>query len=342
MKRRLIAYTHGSDDPAGRFRIAQYAALLGEADWDVSLRPRSPARPWKSRHPRAAVWLRRLRRLGDIRAASSYDVAFLNRDLLEGQPRYERLLLKRNPRVVFDFDDAIFLGQKAAHVEWICKRAAWVTAGNESLADFARQFADRVTVLPTAVDTDTYEVQSATTEGPVRVGWLGSDQSIRETLLPQIPMLARLQAELGFELVVVTKPIPRIPECGLGWTYREWTPQLEAGIASLFDIGIMPLSDTPFQRGKCGCKLLQYMAAGLPAVASPVGINRTLMQDGRHGYLVSSEREWRSALSSLLVDPQLRSRLGTQGRAFVEEHYSVRKWFPVLLDVLLRVSSQPR
>lgn len=342
MSRRLIAYTHGSDDPAGRFRIAQYADLLRDAGWELSLRPRRPARPWKNRYPRCAFWLRRLRRLWDIQAASNYDVAFVNRDLLEGRHSYERRLLARNPRMVFDFDDAIFLGEKAAHVGWVCERAAWVTVGNEVLADFARRFTNRVTVLPTAVDTDAYQKRQLHEAGTVRVGWIGSDQSVRETLFPFAPLVARLQAEIGFEFVVVTRPRPQMPDCGLRWTYREWSPDIETRIAELFDIGIMPLTDTAYQQGKCGCKLLQYMAAGMPAVASPVGVNTDLLGNGRRGYLASSEEEWREALSRLVVDSSMRQMLGNQGRAFVEQCYSVQRWFPVLLDVLLRACDPRR
>ncbi len=348
MRRRLIAYTHGRDDPAGRFRIAQYADSLRGAGWDLSLRPTHPARPWQSPYRNAqakwidqryGVWRRRLRRLWDIHAAARYEVAFLNRDLLESRNFYERRLLARNPRLVFDFDDAIFLGDKATHVGWVCRHAAWVTAGNESLADFARQFTDRVTVLPTVVNTDAYQVRSGVGTEPLRVGWLGSDASIRETLFPFAPLLARLQAEIGFEFDVVTKPRPPMPTCGLRWTYREWTPKVETHIAELFDIGIMPLADTPFQQGKCGCKLLQYMAAGLPVVASPVGVNAALIDGGRGGFLARTEDEWRSALSRLAADPSLRRRLGADGRAFVERDYSVQRWFPVLLDVLLKAAA---
>ncbi len=351
MKKRLIAYTHGRDDPAARFRIGQYAACLREAGWNLSLRPLHPERPRRSHvrnkyarrvHQAWGVSRRRLRRLWDIQAAAHYDVAFVNRDLLENRNFYMQRLLARNARVIFDFDDAIFLGQKADHIEWVCRHAAWVTAGNEHLADFARQFTDQVTVLPTVVDTDAYRTRRTAESRPLRVGWLGSDLSIRETLFPYASMLARLQAELGFEFVVVSKPRPPIPECGLQWTYHEWSPEAETNIADLFDIGIMPLTDEPYQQGKCGCKLLQYMAAGLPAIASPVGINAAVLGDGTRGLPASSEADWRTPLSRLVSDPTLRQQLGAKGRAFVEKEYSIKRWFPILLDILVKVDALPR
>lgn len=345
--RRLIAFAHERGGPASRFRVEQFLPLLERAGWEVSLRTQHPARPWESPyrsgavrwlHRRARTSLRHVRRMRDVRDASAYDVVLLNRDLLGGRSEYEDELFRRNPRVVFDFDDAIYLGDKAAHVAGVCARAAWVTAGNETLAAFARRHTDRVTVLPTVLDTDACVVRrDHSRDGRVRVGWLGSDRSIRETLLPHLATLARLRDELGFELVIVTKPAPELPSALGAWRRVEWSPEVETRIAELFDVGIMPLVDEPFQRGKCGLKLLQYMAAGLPAVASPVGINARLLADGR-GLCATSADEWRDALAALVGDAGLRATLGAAGRAFVEERYALRAWLPVLEDILSRVA----
>ena len=350
MNKRLIAYVHGVDDPAGRFRIGQYMPHLRQAGWDVSLRPRRPAQPWitpwkspllQAAHRRIGGLVRRINRLRDIDAAARFDAVFLNRDLLEGRYVYEERLFRHNPRVVFDFDDAIFLGEKADHIGRICERAAWVTVGNESLAAFARQFTPRVTVIPTAIDTSLYHGgpdRATATTGALRIGWLGSSQSIAQTLYPHVGMVAELQRELDFEFVIVSKPRPEPPRHGLRWTYVEWSPLVETQIANHFDVGIMPLIDEPYQRGKCGCKLLQYMAAGLPAVASPVGINKELLGGGDRGFAASEPTEWRRALAALMDDAGLRNRLGRVGRQFVAEQYSVDRWFPELLSVIEQVS----
>lgn len=344
--RRLVAYSHELGGPASRFRVEQYLPLLERAGWSVSLRTQVPARPWdspyrgalRSVHRRVRMRLREMRRRLDVRAASSYDVVLLNRDLLGGRADFEDELFRRNPRVVFDFDDAIFLGHRERHVADICARAAWVTAGNPHLAEFARRHTDRVSVLPTVVDTDAFVVRrDHERSGRIRVGWLGSDRSIDETLRPHLPMLARLRDEIGIELVVVTKPRPKLPPALGPWRWVEWNPSVEARIAELFEIGVMPLVDTPFQRAKCGCKLLQYMAAGLPAVASPVGINERLLEGGR-GLLADGEQEWRLALGSLAGDVALRRRLGESGRSFVEREYSLARWAPVLDEILSRVA----
>jgi len=296
----------------------------------------------KAFHQRTGLLLRRLNRFRDIYDASSFDVVFVNRDLLEGNVRYEKLLLRRNSRVIFDFDDAIFLGGKAAHIQWICQNAAWVTAGNEYLAQFARPLTKRVTVLPTVVEVNKYLLkQDLSGTGPFRVGWCGSDRSIEQTLFPYIEMFAHLQTRLGFEFVMMTKPKPVLPDSSLRWSYVEWSEAQETQIASYFDVGIMPLTNDEYQNGKCGCKILQYMAAGLPAVVSPVGINPKLVEHGERGFLADTEEEGFFALRTLMSDHVLRQKFGSAGRDFVEREYSLRVWLPVLLELLRRVSESP-
>jgi glycosyltransferase involved in cell wall biosynthesis len=124
----------------------------------------------------------------------------------------------------------------------------------------------------------------------------------------------------------------------LRWEFVEWSPLLETRIAALFDIGIMPLVDEPFQRGKCGCKVLQYMSASLPVVASPVGINCELIANGTRGLVASGKEGWREALAMLIAAPALRLSMGQAGRAFVEQNYSVRRWFPQMLAIVEHVA----
>ena len=287
--------------------------------------------------------MRRRHRLQDLRDAHSYDAIFLNRDLLAGEVIWEQRLIKQNPRVVFDFDDAIFLGEKKRrHIEWICRHAAWVTAGNEYLADFARRVNSNVTVLPSVVDTGKYTVKnySLPHSGPLRLGWMGSAHSIRQTLYPHLGMLAKLQQEIGFEFKVISNPKPNFPKSGLQWTFIPWSPESELQIGDLFDVGIMPLVSNAFQQGKCGLKLLQYMAAGLPVIASPVGVNRGIV--GTNGYLASSEPEWHQAVKALDTDRKLLREFGMAGRAFCEKNYDLRAWAGVLVQILEAVAEMRR
>ncbi len=283
--------------------------------------------------------MRRINRLKDIRDARSFDVVLVNRDLLGGKVFYEKRLFCSNSRVIFDFDDVIFLGQKEAHIGWICRNAAWVTAGNAYLAQFASRFTDRITVLPTVLEVDRYRVKEHVhADEPPWVGWCGSDRSIRETLFPFAGMFAELQRRLGFEFVIITKPKPELPDSGLHWHYVEWSEDIETELAFHMDIGVMPLIPDEFQKGKCGCKILQYMAAGIPAVASPVGVNTHLINHGRGGFLAETAGDWYRALRRLMSDHSLRREFGSSGRTYVEREYALKVWLPLLLELLERVS----
>lgn len=339
-----MAITHGTTDPASRFRIVQYLPFFARAGWNVSHRSKAPdsihhpilrllCSPWRK-------WTKARSRRRDIRDSADYDVVFQNRDLLAGKLVWEQLLASRNPRLIFDFDDAIFLGKRRSHVEWLCRNAAWVTAGNEYLAEFARQFTSRVTMVPTVVDTAAYVVRTGSQSPgrPFRLGWLGSGHSIRETLFPHLEMLAAIQRDVAFEFVVVSSPRPILPETGLRWTFIEWSPKVETRVAGLFDAGIMPLVDNEFQRGKCGLKLLQYMAAGLPVIASPVGVNREFVP-GR-GFLAAGPGEWRTAIERLAADPALCASMGAAGRTYCTAGYDMAAWAPKLITLAESVASE--
>jgi glycosyltransferase involved in cell wall biosynthesis len=351
--RTLLGFTQSAFDPASRVRFIQYIPTLQAAGWAVSHRPNRPDRQWNSPlkgrlarglHYRAGRLLMKTNRLLDIRAAKDFDVVFVNRDLAGRGIRFEELLLRRNPRVVFDFDDAIFAFPKTEPmVRWMCQHAAWVTPGNEYLADYARRYTSRVTVVPTVIDTDRYSTHLRPDGGngqPVRVGWSGSDQSIGATLAPCLELLAYAQQQLHFEFVVITNSRPKLPRTDLRWTFRPWSPDGEGELASELDVGIMPLVDDGFQRGKCGLKLLQYMAAGLPAVASPVGVNRQIVLQGRTGFLAETPDQWYQALRALVTSAALRTEMGAAGRERCLEEYSLNRWAPALFQLLDRVSQQ--
>ncbi|HEU4584767.1 MAG TPA: glycosyltransferase family 4 protein [Gemmatimonadaceae bacterium] len=350
--RELMGITQSAFDPASRVRFIQYIPLLEEAGWRVSHRPNRPDRQWYSRlpnrvargvHYRAGRAMMHVNRVRDVMDAGSYDAVFLNRDLMASELRYEQALLARNPRVVFDFDDAIFVGGRKGerHARWMCEHAAWVTPGNAYLAEWSRQWTDRVTIIPTVIDTDRYERKEwsdADFARPMRVGWTGSDNSIGVTLFPHLEMLARSQKELGFELVIISNTEPTLPVSGMKWRFHPWRAEEEGALGRMFDVGIMPLVDDAFQRGKCGFKLLQCMAAGLPTIGSPVGVNSEIVQEGCTGFLATTDDEWHEALRVLTETPELRASMGMAGWERCENDYSVHRWFPELLATLDRVA----
>jgi len=346
----LLAMTKGAHDPASRFRLVQWIPHLERAGWEVKHYPCRPDHMWSSSlsghwvralHHRTGKAVRWANRLRDINTCGSADAVFVNRNLAGRGIFLERRLLKSNPRVIFDFDDAIFVGPGERVAELMCRNAAWVTPGNDYLAEYARQFTDRVTVVPTVIDTDRYPALPCHNRPLVRVGWSGSDQSLPTTLFPYLGMLRDLQKSFKFELVIVTNTRPILPVVDLEWRFHAWSAEDESRLGEKFDIGLMPLLDDHFQRGKCGLKLLQYMAAGLPTIASPVGVNRQITEPGVTGFLASTGTEWAQAIQNLISNPSLRIAMGAAGRQRCRNDYSVERWMPVMLFLLGRVASLP-
>ena len=349
---KLMGMTQSGFDPASRFRFVQFIPHLRNAGWEVEHRPNRPDRQWTSPlrsrfaravHYRAGRWIMKANRCCDTWDSRRYDALFVNRDFAGEGPWLNRLFRPVIRRGVFDFDDAIFVGPHEARVRWMCANARWVTPGNEYLAAYARQHASRVTVIPTVIDTDAYVPRAygpAKSTRRVRVGWSGSDQSIHATLVPYLKVLAAVQAKADFELVVITNSRPTLPDLGLRWTFHPWRSEEEPWLESKFDIGIMPLVDNEFQKGKCALKLLQYMAAGLPVVASPVGVNREIMGQNLAGMAAATEAEWHLALGLLLNDERLRTVMGRAGRELCEREYPIRRWLPVLLGIFEQLAQE--
>jgi len=222
------------------------------------------------------------------------------------------------------------LGQK---IDSVMRHAAIVIAGNNYLAERAyRAGANRVEIIPTVVDTERYQPkQKAVGEVPI-VGWIGTPQTSRY-LKPLLPVFESLKNEMPVRFVAVGAN----PEDFEGTPVEAWPWSEESEVASVqqFDIGIMPLVDSPWERGKCGYKLIQYMACGVPVVASPVGVNCEIVVSDKNGLFADSAGEWDKALRTLInVDSEVRKRMGGAGRARVEEWYSVHAQASRLLNKL--------
>jgi glycosyltransferase involved in cell wall biosynthesis len=248
---------------------------------------------------------------------------------------------------VYDLDDALFVGSAAfmnRRFQWAkqearrciecLRRARLGIVGNSFLADHARQYGRRVEVVPSCVDPARQPVHSHGPTDVVTIGWIGSHTTL-EYLRPILPTIAQLnEHHRRAKLVVIGGDTGIRAE----WLeHREWSLDTENREISAFDIGIMPLPDTVWTRGKCGYKVLQYFAAGVPAVASPVGVTAELVSDDR-GILPSSREEWHSALELLINDVDERRERGANARAFVERNYSYQRWAPDVAALLHSVT----
>jgi len=264
--------------------------------------------------------------------------------VIEGQlfpylpPLAERLLRWSGYRMVIEMDDAIYLTRgHEKKMPALLAIATGAIVGNDQLASYARQFSPRIWVVPTVVDTDRFipdrpsvSASSKQSSETITLVWIGLAYNLKY-LKVLVPALRALQARFHIILRVVCSQTPQMP--GVNMEFRRWTMHREVSDLQDASIGVMPLEDTEWARRKCGLKLLQYMAVGLPAVASPVGVNSDIITTGHNGFLASTEQEWYDHLEYLCRQPQLRLQIGLAGRRTVEERYSLAVWGPRLAEV---------
>jgi len=287
-------------------------------------------------------------RLLRLLTARRYDVLWVHCELFPYLPGLERLAGLWGKPIVFDYDDAIFhyydassrplvrglLGRK---LEPLLRSAAACICGNDYLRDYAARFCERSIVIPTVVDTEVYRrLERKKPIVPVVVGWIGSP-STWANVRPLLPLLETLHREHGVRFRAVGAGSAAERDRFPGMELEEWTMAGEVAEVQAMDIGIMPLLDQPFERGKSGYKLVQYMACGLPVVASPVGVNRQMVTPGENGFLASTEAEWREALERLIGDTSLRAHMGKNGRALAERSYSLAVHAPRLVALFREI-----
>lgn len=286
-----------------------------------------------------------LRRLVVLTQSSSYDLLWVEKELLPMFPAgLESLFRSSKVPYVVDYDDAVFhrygmhpnrlvrrfLGHK---IDSVMRHATLIVAGNEYLADRAKAAgAQNVAVVPSVVDVSRYALRQDLT-GPVHsIGWIGSPVTVPNLDLIR-DALNTLYREMDFRIVLIgagtLDPFPDLP------TIRQsWSEESELSIGQKFDVGVMPLLDGPFERGKCGYKLVQYMAAALPMIASPVGVNRQIVEHGVNGYLADSTEDWLIALRGLMNNVQNNLKMGLAGRQKAEQMYNLQLTAPQLMKLL--------
>jgi glycosyltransferase involved in cell wall biosynthesis len=342
--------------PGQRFRIEQWEALLRSQGFQIAYHPfldpftaallKTPGRPLT----KAVRLLQQLMRRVRLAAESiDCDVVYVFRETaLLGPAIAERMLARRHIPYVYDFDDSVWIRYRSpANSFWSylrcpgktatsCRLAAHVLAGNETLAAYARVHNGLVSVVPTTIDTDLYRPATASLSGKMVIGWSGS-YSTGAYLEFVRPVLKRLAERFAFRVVTIGAREFHLE--GIEVDVRPWHAASEVADINQFDIGIMPLPDALWERGKCGLKALQYMALSVPAVASPVGVNREIIAHGVNGLLAGTQDEWEAALGRLLADTALRRRLGEAGRATVERSYSARVHAPRVASLLREVVS---
>lgn len=354
---RVLALVPGVADtiPAQRFRIEQWEAGLRALGVQIEFEPfMSPDlqailyQPGKYGAKAGLIFDALARRAKRLRYLKKFDLVYVLRETaLLGPALFEHWIRIKKVPYVFDFDDAIFLPNASEanrafallkfprKTATACQLAAHVIAGNDYLAEYARRFNSRVTVVPTTIDTEAYRPPQPHRESHrPQLVWTGSP-----TTAPYLESLGgallRLRKRHDFRLRVIGAPRVFLP--GIDIEMLPWRAESEALDLQGAWAGLMPVPDDLWGRGKCGCKALQYMGVGIPVVCSPVGMNTELVRDGENGFLASSEDEWVEKLTLVINSAELRRSLGQSGRQTVEAWYSANVQAPRVYQIFRSV-----
>ena len=341
----LVAHRPGRS-PGQRFRFEQYLDFLQQKgfNYEISflLNEEDDACFYSKGHyfRKLGIFFKSIRiRLNDVRRSSEFDVIFIYREaVMFGSAWFERRLKRKGARMILDFDDAIWLMdvsegnrnlrwlKKPSKTSGILKLMGKAIVGNSFLAAYASAFNKDVWVIPTTIDTDIFKrLNLPKNPEKIYIGWIGSHTTMKhfELALGVLKMLnEKYPGKISIKLISDTN----YPTDDIAIDFCKWNKDTEIADLSAIDIGIMPLPDNDWARGKCGFKGLQYMALEIPAVMSPVGVNIEIIQDGVNGFLASSEEEWIMKLSMLIESAELRERIGKAGRQTVVENYSYERW----------------
>ena len=359
---KVLALTkYGRLGASSRMRSLQYAPWFRQAGLEVTAQSLISDELLAARYQHGNYGFSLLRayadRLRALMARQQFDLVWIEKEALPWWPLWLELALLRGVPYVLDYDDAIFHNYDQHPNSWVrsvfgrrldglMARAALVVGGNNYLAQRARDSGARwVEVLPTVIDLTRYPSKppdSTTAHMPLmatvglpRIVWIGSPSTVRYLQLIREPLQA-LAARQPFVLRVIGGGAVNLP--GVQVEVLPWAEATEVESISDCQVGVMPLLDSLWERGKCGYKLIQYMACGLPVVASGVGVNPEIVRNGENGFLADTPPEWVNALGNLLSDSALRMQMGAMGRQRVENEYCIQKTGPRMAQLLRSVS----
>jgi len=276
-----------------------------------------------------------IRRIIHIKNIKDFDLVVIYREALPFKSTFfENYIAKKKIPMVYDFDDAIWVKDVSEvnkkisffkdekKIEKILPLCKYVTCGNEYLANFALKFNSNVVIIPSTVDTDIYKpIKKNNINSPVKIGWVGSHTTIKHfELISDVYLELKSKYNNKVEFIVIGDENYKNEKLNLQG--KKWENDKEVQLFNSFDIGVMPLPNNDWTKGKCGMKGLLYMSVGLPTVMSNVGMNKDIINDGINGFLPTGNKEWIDVLSKLIEDKELRKKIGDKGRETVLEKYS--------------------
>jgi len=346
----LFLTKYGRRAASARFRVFQYLPWLERVGLDCVVQPLLSDRYLgikldEGRTAPVEVLKGVVRRLLSLRGIKRFALVVIQMEAVPYLPAFfERSLNRMGVRYVYDFDDATFhrydqsrhwlLRALSEKIGRVIQGACLVTAGNEYLAEYARRFNPRVVVVPTVVDVNKFvpRTPNGSARSPVIIGWIGS---------PTTASYVRDRQRVWREITADGRCTLRLVGSGrldfdrVNVEIRPWSEAREAGEVQDFDIGVMPLPNDPWARGKCGFKLIEYQACGLPAVASPVGVNTRIVTDGENGFLCDTDEQWVSRLRQLADDELQRRAMGAHGRQLTCDQWSLQRWGPRVAELIV-------
>lgn len=344
MSKRLVIiapYPKG-EAPSQRFRFEQYLNFFEEQGYVIEFHAFLSDKTWKALYKEGSFFAKAVGMMGSfwrrfllMFKLRSADVIFIHREAsMIGPPIFEWIIAKvLRKKYIYDFDDAIWLPNfsdsnarfqrlKAyGKVKKIMKWAHIVSAGNLHLCYFAHQYSSNVVIIPTTIDLENVHTLATNqkTEKLI-IGWTGTHTTM-DYLDELVPVLRELEETHDFIFRVISNQAPNFELKSL--EFVKWNKETEIEDLAQLNIGVMPLTDTIWAKGKCGFKGLQYMALEIPSVMSPVGVNTSIIEDGKNGFLPDSPEEWKETLIKLLENESLRTEIGKAGLKTVKESYSV-------------------
>jgi len=348
----IAPYPH-NEAPSQRFRFEQYLEYFKEKELDITFSPFLDSKTWKTLYSEGNV---AKKTIGVIRSfvkrflllftLYKYDKIFIHREVAHiGPPFFEFVIAKvLRKKYIYDYDDATWLPNYSEtnanfhrlkaywKVKYCIKWAYHVTPGNEYLANYAKKHNDKITVIPTTIDTINHHnlVTNYDTEKLV-IGWTGTHTTMHY-LDFLVPIIADLEKKFEFDFLIISNEAPTYHLKSL--KFIKWNHATEIQDLAKISIGVMPLEQDIWSEGKCGFKGLQYMALGIPALMSPVGVNKQILENKVNGYLVKTPQEWRECLETLLINKQLRKQVGQAGKQTIINRYSVLANRDVYLNLL--------
>jgi glycosyltransferase involved in cell wall biosynthesis len=337
------------ESPSQRFRFEQYFTLLQDHGYTYTVQSFLNSSDWHVFFRVGGIFIKLKalafgfsKRVIVLFKSPMYDFVFIHREAAPlGPPIFEWILAKILQRkIVYDFDDAIWftdrknesallkIGKWRSKVGNICAWSHKVSCGNDYLREYAALFNKNVIYNPTTIDTENLHnpaLFKLTNSDPnkIRIGWTGSHSTLKylNEIEDVLKKILRENPHVEFLVIADRKPdLPLLPSI----IFIPWNPITEIRNLLLFDIGVMPLPDDSWAKGKCGFKALQYMAMEIPAVASPVGVNSKIIDEGLNGFLCITSNDWEIALKKLIEDPKLRREMGLRGREKIIKNYSLR------------------